>query len=103
MRKPRRFSARLLFVPARPRSRRRTRLWGSALDGINAEFGVLGAYRVLHILAALVTPRLDRVHIRELQEDDTIGRRIADQADGFVVAAGKIFAAMIGDVTGGGL
>jgi len=58
---------------------------------------------VLHVFLALLAPRLDGVHVRELKDDYAVGRLAAAQAQGLVVASGQILAAVVGDVLLGGL
>jgi len=43
-------------------------------QGIDAKLGVLAADGVLHVQSALIAPRLDRVHVSELKDNDAVGR-----------------------------
>jgi hypothetical protein len=68
-----------------------------SLHGKHAKRGVFIANVVLQVGFALFTPRLDRVHIRELKNDDAVGWLAAREAHRLVVAAGQVLAAMIGN------
>lgn len=48
------------------------------LNGVDAKLGILPANGVFHVFGALSAPRLDRVHVLELKDDDAVRRRISD-------------------------
>jgi hypothetical protein len=57
--------------PDRPSSSRR-----HALHGVDTKRGVLAADSVLHVHGSLIARRLDRVHVRELNDGDAVMQKL---------------------------
>jgi len=67
----------------------------ASIYGMDAKGSVFAADCVLHVFFALFAPLLDRIHVRKLKEDDTVGRLCTCEAQGLVIASGQILATVL--------